>query len=94
MQGLKSGKYPKGAMSVFDLWDYAEDNHALVEKQRKLIGVMEHDDQRFAATGGWGFEGFGEGRPDKRLVSDGGKGCFECHQAAKDRKYVFSELRD
>jgi hypothetical protein len=96
LEGLKSGHYPDGAVLVFDLFDYQyqEDNHALVEGKRKLIGVMERDAKRFAATGGWGYEGFGEGKPDKRLVTDGGQGCYNCHAAQKDKNYVFSELRD
>jgi len=94
IKGLRSGNYPDGAMLVFDLWDYAENNHALVEKKRKLIGVMERGSKRFAATGGWGFEGFGAGKPEKRLVTDGGKGCFDCHAAQKASQYVFSKLRD
>ncbi len=94
LQGLKTGNYPDGAVLVFDLFDYKEDNHALVEGKRKLIGVMERDAKRFAATGGWGFEGFGEGKQDKRLVTDGGQGCYNCHAAQKGKNYVFSELRD
>lgn len=94
IQGLKSGNYPDGAVLVFDLFDYQEDNHALVEGKRKLIGVMERDSKRFAATGGWGFEGFGEGRPEKRLVTDGGKGCYDCHASQQARQYVFSKLRE
>ncbi len=94
IQGLKSGNYPDGAVLVFDLFDYQEDNHALVEGKRKLIGVMERDSKRFAKTGGWGFEGFGEGDPKKRLVTDGGQGCFGCHTAQQDSQYVFSRLRD
>ncbi|MFN3919192.1 MAG: cytochrome P460 family protein [Methylohalobius sp.] len=94
LDGLKTGIYPDGAVLVFDLFDYREDNHALVEGERKLIGVMERDAKRFAATGGWGFEGYGEGKPDKRLVTDGGQGCFGCHAAQKASQYVFSKLRD
>ncbi|AAU91546.1 MULTISPECIES: cytochrome P460 family protein [Methylococcus] len=94
IQGLRGGNYPDGAVLVFDLFDYQEDNHALVEGKRKLIGVMERDAKRFSATGGWGYEGFGEGKPDKRLVTDGGQGCFGCHAAQKESQYVFSRLRD
>lgn len=94
LDGLKSGIYPDGAVLVFDLFDYREDNHALVENKRKLIGVMERDAKRFAATGGWGYEGFGEGKPEKRLVTDGGKGCYDCHASQKASQYVFSKLRD
>ncbi|WP_022949407.1 cytochrome P460 family protein [Methylohalobius crimeensis] len=94
LQGLKSGDYPDGAVLVFDLLDYQSSNNALVEGKRKLIGVMERDAERFAATGGWGFEGFGGGDPSKRLVTDGGQGCYGCHTSQKDSQFVFSKLRD
>lgn len=94
LRGLKSGNYEDGAVFVFDLWEYREEHNALVETKRKLIGVMERDSKRFAATGGWGFEGFGGGDPQKRLVQDGGQSCFSCHQQAADKGYVFSEWRD
>jgi len=94
LKGLQRNKYPKGAVFVFDLWEYGDDNHALVERRRKCIGVMEHDDKRFAANGGWGFEAFHGGKPDKRLVTDGGRSCFECHQSQKASRYVFTRMRD
>jgi hypothetical protein len=93
-KGLKTGNYRDGAVLVFDLLDYDDADHALQEGARKLIGVMERDSKRFAATGGWGFEGFDGDDHDKRLTTDGGKSCFQCHTAVEDTGYVFSRLRD
>ena len=93
-EGLKSGRFPTGAVLVFDLLEAVQAEHAIEEGKRKLIGVMVKDPQRYGATGGWGFEGFGEGRVDVRLTKDGGRSCFQCHRQARDRDYVFSRLRD
>lgn len=94
LAGLRTGTYADGAVLVFDLLDYTDANSALEEGQRKLVGVMERDSQRFAATGGWGFEGFAGNSPSERLVQDGGEGCFGCHASVADTQYVFSALRD
>ncbi|MDO9371524.1 MAG: cytochrome P460 family protein [Gammaproteobacteria bacterium] len=94
VQGLKSGKYPDGAVLVFDLLKYNEGGSALQEGERKLVGVMQRDAKRFKDTGGWGFEGFAGDSHDKRLVSDGGKSCFACHAPEEKSSYVFSKLRD
>ena len=33
-------------------------DHAVTEGARKVVGVMHRDARKYAATGGWGFEGF------------------------------------
>lgn len=93
LEGLQSGKYADGAVLVFDLLSAAEGGHAIQEGPRKLIGVMQRDIQRYAATGGWGFEGFAGDSKSERLVKDGGQSCFACHAAQKDSAYVFSKVR-
>ncbi len=94
LKGLKTGTYRNGAVLVFDLLDYTRAGHALQEGPRKLVGVMHRDTARFAATGGWGFEGFAGNSKTERLTNDGGKGCFDCHAAQKANQYVFSKVRD
>ena len=49
---------------------------------------MVKDSKKYAATGGWAFAQFDNGKPltDKAML----KSCFECHQAAKDRDFVFA----
>ena len=79
LEGMLSGDYRDGSVLVFDLLHNVEGDNAIQEGQRKLIGVMERDGQRFAATGGWGFEGFAGNRRVEWLTNDGGQGCFECH---------------
>jgi hypothetical protein len=90
--GLRSGQWRDGAVLVFDLLDATSADHAITEGKRKLLGVMERDQNRFAATGGWGFEAFAGSSRTERLVTDGGRSCFDCHTGAN--RYVFSDLRD
>jgi len=95
IEGYRSGKFPQGAVLVFDLFEAKEDDHAIVEGARKVLGVMEKDDKRFASTGGWGFEGFAGGDPVRRAVAEqAATACFSCHQGQKSRDYVFSSWRE
>ena len=93
--GYASGRFPDGAVIVFDLLEAKAADHAVTEGVRKLIGVMEKDSARFATTGGWGFEGFAGDSRTERLVGDAAEtACFACHQARAAQAYVLSELRD
>jgi cytochrome c553 len=69
-------------------------NHTVTEGARKVVGVMHRDATRFAATGGWGFEGFaGDSRTQRVVGANAATACFACHQAKRDRDYVFSAYR-
>jgi len=92
-QGYRSGQFGNGSVLVFDLLESKEGGSAVVEGPRKLIGVMVKDDRKFRDTGGWGFEGFAGNSSLKRLVQDGGVGCYQCHTAKQDRDFVFSNYR-
>ena len=65
--------------------------HHIYANQKALKGLKKG---KFAATGGWGFEGFGGNSKTERLVEGGGKDCFDCHASEKAKDYVFSEYRD
>lgn len=95
MEGYKSGRFPDGAVIIFDLFEALRADHAVTEGAHKVVGVMHKDAKKFAETGGWGFEGFGGGDPTQRVVrSEAKNACFSCHAPLKDRDYVFSSLRD
>jgi len=95
MGGYKAGTFPDGAVIVFDLLEATRADNAVIEGARKVVGVMHKDAARYAATGGWGFEGFAGGDPAKRVVGDdAADACFACHAPEKDHDYVFSRLRD
>jgi hypothetical protein len=95
LAGYKSGKFADGAVIVFDLLAVDTANSATTEGARKVVGVMHRDAKKFAATGGWGFEGFAGDSKTQRVVGDAAKtACFDCHTARVQHNYVFSEYRD
>lgn len=95
MKGYRDGRFADGAVIVFDLLQAVRADNAITEGPRKVVGVMHKDSNRYAATGGWGFEGFGSGDPDNRVVGDNAaSACFACHQPQAEQDYTFSRLRD
>jgi cytochrome P460 len=94
LQGFSTGRFPDGAVFVFDLLEVQESKGATVEGARKLIDVMEKDSKRFEATGGWGFEEFKQGNPAERaLTAKGAQDCYTCHTTARSSDFVFSKFR-
>ena len=95
LKGYGSSHFPDGAVIVFDLLDATRAENALIEAERKVVGVMQKDAKKFAATGGWGFEGFAAGDQARRVVGDhAATACFACHAPQKDSDYVFSRVRE
>ncbi|MDH3497294.1 MAG: cytochrome P460 family protein [Gemmatimonadota bacterium] len=93
LEGLRTGSYPDGAVLVFDLLEAAGGEAVYTEGSRKLVGVMHRDAGQYAATGGWGFEGFAGDSRTQRLTTDGGASCYACHQGQAVKGYVFSAWR-
>lgn len=93
LRALKEGgSYADGSVLIFDLLEAKSDNNAIVEGNRKVLGVMEKDSKKFKETGGWGFEGF-KGDTQERAVTDAKTSCFSCHEPQKQSDYVFSTYR-
>jgi Cytochrome P460 len=87
---------PDGAIIARLAWSYVpseENNKAFGRPQSFVAGppinvqVMAKDSIKYAATGGWGFGQFKDGRPDStaRLET-----CFPCHQPAKAQDLLFT----
>ena len=51
------------------------------------VQFMVKDSKKYAATGGWGFADFRNGKPGDEALH---KACFGCHEPAKDRDFVFT----
>jgi transcription elongation factor len=51
------------------------------------VQFMVKDSTKYAATGGWGFGDFTDGKPANEAAM---KTCFACHQPAKDHDFVFA----
>ena len=94
MQGYRTGAFPDGAVIVFDLLEAVDADHAVTEGRRKVVGVMHRDAKKYAATGGWGFEGFaGDSQTQRAVGANAAQACFGCHTARKEQGYVFSSYR-
>ena len=51
------------------------------------IQFMVKDSKKYAATGGWGYADFTNGKPGNETMH---QTCYPCHQPAKDHDYVFT----
>ncbi len=78
---------------MFDLLDYDDINHTIVETDRKRLDVMQYDSEQFMATGGWGFASFVGDSRTERVDQDVVTACYNCHIAAKESNYVYSQYR-
>ena len=93
-QGDKAGKFPDGAVIVFDLLEAKAADNTVQEGARKVLGVMRKDAKKYAATGGWGYEGFkGDSKTERAVAANAATACHGCHAAQKDKDYVFSAYR-
>lgn len=53
----------------------------------KNIQFMVKDSNKYAATGGWGYADFTNGKPGDEALH---KTCHGCHEPVKDRDFVFT----
>jgi hypothetical protein len=94
LEGYRSGRFPDGAVIVFDLLTAVSAGSAVTEGPRKVLGVMHKDSKRYPKTGGWGFEGFvGDSHSERAVAGNATTACFACHEARRPNDYVFSEMR-
>ncbi len=85
--------FPDGTILVKRAWkrtpspDFAS---ATVPGAATTIQIMIKDSHKYAATGGWGFGRFVNGRPVDEAQH---LTCFACHEArARGHDYVFTRL--
>ena len=94
MEGYRTGKFPAGAVIVFDLLEAKTGDNALQEGGRKVVGVMHRDAKKWKDTGGWGFEAFkGDSKSERAVGSNAAGACYACHTQQKERDFVFSGYR-
>jgi Cytochrome P460 len=89
--------FPDGTIIARIAWAYDAsevNNKSFGQAQSFVAGApkngvqfMVRDSKKYAATGGWGYAQFDDGVPADEQVM---KACFPCHQAVKDRDYVFT----
>ena len=51
------------------------------------VQFMVKNSKKYAASGGWGYADFTNGKPGNEALHNT---CFPCHQPVKDRDYVFT----
>ena len=88
--------FPDGTIIARLAWSYVpseENNKAFGREQSFVAGaptnvqLMVKDSKKYAATGGWGFAQFKDGKPAGEAAL---KGCFSCHEPAKANDFVFT----
>jgi hypothetical protein len=95
MAGYRSGRFPDGSILVFDVLETRESAGTMTEGPRRFVDVMVKDAQRFAETGGWGFEEYkGDSRTERPLTPQTRAACYHCHATQKARDSVFSTFRE
>lgn len=89
--------FPDGTIIARLAWAYvpSEENNKVFGRAQSFVagapknGVqfMVKDSKRYAATGGWGYAQFDDGKPADEAVL---KTCHPCHQAIPARDFVFT----
>ena len=91
----RKASLPMVSVIVFDLFEANAADNAVQGRRAQGGGRDGQRRQKYAATGGWGFEGFkGDSTTDRAVTqANAAKACYECHAAQKGKDYVFSVAR-
>jgi len=85
--------FPNGTILVKRAWKRAQSPDfasATIPGAATTVQVMVKDSRKYAATGGWGFGRFINGKPVDEAQH---RTCFACHEArARGHDYVFTRL--
>ena len=102
IKALKQGTlpFPDGAIIAALHWTYvpSEENdkvlvtafpgaESFVPGSAVNVQIMIKDSRKYAASGGWGFADFKNGKPGDRALHET---CFSCHEPAKSHDFVFA----
>ncbi|HSE18114.1 MAG TPA: cytochrome P460 family protein [Pyrinomonadaceae bacterium] len=101
IKAYREGKqfFPEGAIVGRIAWAYvaSEENNKIFGQDQSFVAgpptdtylqFMIKDSKKYAATGGWGYSSFDKDlKPTDEATM---KKCFPCHQAIKDRDFIFS----
>lgn len=102
IRAFKEGKlpFPDGAIIAAIHWTYvpSEENdkvlvgafpgaESFVPGSAVNVQLMVKDSKKYAATGGWGFADFKNGKPGDQALHET---CFPCHEPAKAHDFVFA----
>jgi hypothetical protein len=95
--------FPEGSIVARIAWSYmpSEENNKVFAPALKQdvqhsfvagpptngVQFMVKDSKQYAATGGWGYAHFNDGKPAGEAFL---QSCYPCHQAIKSRDFVFT----
>ena len=88
--------FPDGAIIARLAWKYlsSEENNKVFGHEQSFVAgdatnvqFMVKDSKKYAATGGWGFAQFNDGKP---VDAAGLSGCFACHVPVQSRDFIFT----
>jgi hypothetical protein len=88
--------FPDGSVIARLAWNYvpSEENNKVFGRDQSFVAgsatnvqFVVKDSRKYAATGGWGFAQFKDGKPDASAAL---KTCFPCHEPVKARDFVFT----
>ncbi|MGA6985660.1 MAG: cytochrome P460 family protein [Terriglobales bacterium] len=88
--------FPDGTIIARLAWSYvaSEENNKVFGRAQSFVAgppinvqFMVKDSVKYAATGGWGFAQFKDGKPDHEAKLNT---CFPCHVPVKARDFVFT----
>jgi hypothetical protein len=99
IKAYREGKlpFPDGTIIARLAWSYvpSEENNKVFGRSQSFVAgaatnvqFMVKDSKKYAATGGWGFAQFKDGKPDAAAAL---KTCFPCHEPVKARDFVFTQ---
>lgn len=105
VRAYREGKlpFPEGAVIARLAWSYtpSEENNKVFAQALKQgvqhsyvagpptngVQFMVKDSKKYSATGGWGYGQFNDGKLAGKALMET---CFPCHQAIKDRDFIFT----
>ena len=101
VKAYRDGKlpFPEGAIVGRIAWSHvaSEENNKTFGRDQSFVAgsptefylqFMVKDSKKYAATGGWGYSSFDQdGKPTEQAAMTK---CFPCHQAIKDRDFIFT----
>ena len=98
IKAYREGKlpFPEGTVIARIAWRHvsSEENNKVFGRDQSFVAgsptnvqLMVKDSKKYAATGGWGFGHFDDGRPAADAVLGT---CFACHEKTKASDLVFT----
>jgi Cytochrome P460 len=99
VKAYREGKlpFPDGAIVARLAWKYtsSEENNKVFGREQSFVAgdatnvqFMVKDSKKYAATGGWGYAQFNDG---KAVEATALAGCYACHVPVKERDYLFTK---